>query len=517
MTGIRRWRGRRTSFSSGRRRGKRGVSDVIATILLLALTVTLFSAIFAFVTTFPSPPAQNNNQFQATLTYPSNGTLTWIAGVNIVHLTGPVVPGSGLVYLKSSAQPNAPEFQNPYTVSSGLGGSNLWNLGQTWKLTFPITQMPLASSNNLTIYIVAQGQLLFSVILPGTALNTAPTVVSTSISPALPTVNQAFTVYASLAGTYQTNSVYVNLVSMGLGTHQMTQNAQGQWYYTVSSGASTNGTFYGFVNASGVSGTGLTAVGAVVVTIANGGGSGGGSQITVGVVAIPQPPTNYIGTDYLAAVITYTGSVANAGLTVSFWVNQTPLGLYHPSSSTHLTAPSGLTISGPTTVTVYATSPNAGAFSNWVLNSTVRLTASATIAGVGTASGTNPISTPNYFAGIVFATGNPSSSCRLHDTSCPSIEVSVWNNWTAALGDAGTLTYAGYVYANHTTTHMGGWAVSLNLAAGPTSTLGSNPLGTTWQPSVAGAYTITLILTVTYSVTGAVVGYLYDTATATSS
>jgi len=39
------------------------VSDVVATILLLALTVTLFASIFAFVTSFPSPPAQNSNQF----------------------------------------------------------------------------------------------------------------------------------------------------------------------------------------------------------------------------------------------------------------------------------------------------------------------------------------------------------------------------------------------------------------------------------------------------------------------
>ncbi|HTT44534.1 MAG TPA: type IV pilin N-terminal domain-containing protein [Thermoplasmata archaeon] len=515
MTGIRRWRGRRTSFSSGRRRGKRGVSDVIATILLLALTVTLFSAIFAFVTTFPSPPASNNNQFQASLSYPTNGSLAWIAGVSIVHLTGPQVPGTGSVYLKSSSQPNAPEFQNAYSVSSGLGGASVWNLGQTWQLTFPITQMPMASGNNITIYIVSQGQLLFSVILPGSALNTPPTVVSTSVSPALPAVNQAFTVYATLAGAYKTNSVYVNLVSMGLGTHPMTQNGQGQWYYTASSGVSTNGTFYGFVNASGLAGTGLTAIGAVVVTISTGGGSGG-APITVEVLAIPQPPTNYVGTSYFAAVITYTGSVANAGLTVSFWVNQTPLGLFHPSSSSQLTAPAGLTISGPTTVTVYATSPSPGAFSNWVLNSTVKLTASASIAGVGSASGTNPIATPNYFSAIVYATGNPSSSCRTSGTSCPAIDVSIWNNWTAALGDTGTLTFAGKVYANHSGTHMGPYSVSLTLAAGPTSNLGYAALAS-WKPSVAGAYTITFILTVTYSVTGTVVGYIYDTATATSS
>ena len=100
-----RWRQGVSSRAGGIRRRRRGVSDVIATILLLALTVTLFGAIFAFVTSFPSPPAQSNNQFQASLFYPSNGSASWIAGVRIVHLAGPATPGSALIYLHSANQP----------------------------------------------------------------------------------------------------------------------------------------------------------------------------------------------------------------------------------------------------------------------------------------------------------------------------------------------------------------------------------------------------------------------------
>ncbi len=149
------------------RRGRwnrRGVSDVVATILLLALTVVLFASIFAWVTTFPPAPAQNNNQFQATLRYTSN--LTYISGLQILHLAGPSVSGSGSVYLESSTQPTAPEFANPYSISSGLGGAKTWNLGQVWNLTFPLTQMPRAGGN-ITVYVVYSSQLLFSVILPG--------------------------------------------------------------------------------------------------------------------------------------------------------------------------------------------------------------------------------------------------------------------------------------------------------------------------------------------------------------
>ena len=121
------------SSRRGRRRlraRRRGVSDVVATILLLALTVTLFASIFAFVTQFPSPPAQNNNQFQASLIYTSSGSN--ISAIQIIHLAGPSIPGIAQVYLKSATQPNAPEFTtplDPYTVSSGLGGANTWNLG----------------------------------------------------------------------------------------------------------------------------------------------------------------------------------------------------------------------------------------------------------------------------------------------------------------------------------------------------------------------------------------------------
>src|SRR5690242_5637212 len=92
-----------------RRKGRgrwvdRAVSDVIATILLLALTVTLFASIFFFVNTFPSPPPQENNQFTSSLTY-SGASGNTISTVQITHLAGPPIPGADLVYITSSAHP----------------------------------------------------------------------------------------------------------------------------------------------------------------------------------------------------------------------------------------------------------------------------------------------------------------------------------------------------------------------------------------------------------------------------
>lgn len=137
--------------------GRRGVSDVVATILLLALTVTLFASIFAFVTSFPSPPAQNTNQFQASLVYATNQS--YITQLNILHLAGPSVSKMGLVYVKSARFPSAPEFQNPIPVAWGINNASTWNLGQTWTWNFPTKTLPSAQ-DNLTVYVVYSSQLL---------------------------------------------------------------------------------------------------------------------------------------------------------------------------------------------------------------------------------------------------------------------------------------------------------------------------------------------------------------------
>ena len=360
----------------------------MATILLLALTVTLFASIFAFVTAFPAPPAQNNNQFQASLVITAN--LSYVSGIRITHLAGPAVSGGGLIYLKSANQPTAPEFQKPYSVSSGLSGAPTWNLGQTWVLTFPLAQMPLAKGN-ITIYVVSQAQLLFSVILPGTSLSTPPTIVSTWTYPATPLVGSKFSVNASLAGTYGANSVYVNLASVPGGpptAKQMTRNATtGQWYFTWAAGATTAGTYYGFVNATGSNGQ--AAVGAVVITITTSGGTNG--PFSVGVVLVPSPP-NTGASDSVQAVVTYTGVLSTPqALNVSFTAISNP---YVAGNRWTGWSPTGATISGGSSVTVVSkttwTIP-----ANPAVGTSFIVYANATVATIGTVPGTMTF-TPAY-------------------------------------------------------------------------------------------------------------------------
>jgi len=360
----------------------------VATILLLALTVTLFASIFAFVTAFPSPPPQNNNQFQASLVITTN--TTYVSGIRITHLAGPQVPGNGVIYLKSANQPTSPEFQKTYQVSGGLSGASTWNLGQTWALNFPLTQMPLARGN-ITIYVVSQAQLLFSVILPGTTLSAPPTIVATSIYPTAPIVGQAITVNATVSGSYRPNSVYVNLASVqgGPATAQiMTLNSNGQWTYTLSAGlTTTTGTFYGFVNATG--NNGQATVGPVLITITTSGASNG--PFSVGVVLVPSPP-NTGSTESVQAVVTYSGVLSPAqALNVSFTAISNP---YVSGNRWTGWAPTGATVSGGSSVTVVSkttwTVP-----SNPATGTSFIVYANATVATVGTVPGTMTF-TPAY-------------------------------------------------------------------------------------------------------------------------
>lgn len=369
------------------RKARRGVSDVVATILLLALTVTLFASIFVFVTSFPGPPAQNNNQFQATLVTTSNDT--YVTAIRILHLAGPAVPGTAFVYLKSANHPSAPEFASPYTVSSGINGATVWNLGQTWNLTFSSGQRP-PLPDDITIYIVSGSALLFSVILPGASSITPPTVLSTSVSPSPLSTGQSYTVYATLAGNYSANSVYVNLAAVpgGPSTPQpMTQNAQGQWTYTVPTGVTTNGTYYGFVNASNPLGQQTT--GTVVIVASSIGSGTTNGPFSVGVILIPSP-ANGNTTEAVQAVVTYTGVLsppANPNLNVTFTAISNP---YVAALKWTGWAPTA-TISGSTSVTVASkttwfipspfTHPSVAAGTSFVVY------ANATVSGVATVPG----------------------------------------------------------------------------------------------------------------------------------
>ncbi len=301
------------SARSGRKlwrcRSRRGVSDVVATILLLALTVTLFSAIFAFVTSFPPPPAQNVNQFQASLLLSANGG--YATGVAITHLAGPSVPLSALFYFKSAVHPGLCPFAGSATAAQGGISSGAWSLGQVWSLNFTSFCGPLTMDqlpDNITVYVVSQANLIFSVVLPGQQISTPPAITSTWVSPSPVIRGFPFVVHATIVGAVESNSVYANLAAVaGLPSSPVRMVwYQGQWTYNVSApGATSTGTYYGFINATGVNGQTASAPLTLTVTTASVG-------LTVSISAVPTSGGEPLKVAFAANVSGAYGSITFA-------------------------------------------------------------------------------------------------------------------------------------------------------------------------------------------------------------
>ncbi len=375
-------------FRSRRRNGKRAVAEVVATIILLALTVVLFSAIFAFVTSFPSPPAQSNNQFQASLGYTvaTNGT-TYITAVNVLHLAGPAVPSTALIYLKSAAHPTASQFQTSYSLTRGGIATN-WNLGQTWSISFPtgVASLP----DNLTVYVVSSDAVLFSVILPGQSFVLPPTFVALAVSPSSPTVGSSFNITATVTGSAKEDSVYVNLAAItGLtatAQHMQYNSATGQYYLDVTSkyGSTTAaGTFYAFLNATGANGQSSTT--ALAVTIA------AGSTTTVPPASLAVAPSQGV----TKASMTAAGSGFTDATSVSLTFNGAAVTMTACAVGTLATGKTSVTTSasGTFSCTFAIPSETAGTYSVVATDATSGQTGTALFAVTTPALTTYPTAT----------------------------------------------------------------------------------------------------------------------------
>jgi FlaG/FlaF family flagellin (archaellin) len=510
---ARRWRASRSG---------RGVSDVVATILLLALTVTLFGTIFAFVTRFPAPPAQDVNQFQANLVQTSSG----VTQLKILQDGGPVVPPGDNVFLQSSRAVTNWQFSRVtgIPVAWGTGNSSGWSTGQYWTTTFnPAIKVP----ENITVYILSSATLLFMGVVPGVQQNVPPLVTATYILPSNPALKAAFKIFADVSGNTTGLSINVSLSEIpGLsGTPSMTYNSTAAaWMYSVPAGeTTTNGTYLAFVQGSSSLGT---VAGSVSVVVGGSGSSGGGgSSPTVQVGMSPQPPTypQQSPSAYFWATVTYPGTKANVPVSVNFTLSQVPGGVSTTLYvNTTIPGQTGLTISGPSSLTVY--SQSSYNFNTWLLNSSVQITAKATLgSGVGTATGSISFSTQNLLSTMVYVTtsssgavsGTEKSFSHSCSPNCPYIYAEIWDNFTAGTS---TVTVSGLAWANTTTGTTHDYEIPTTGIASTTVTEGTALFlnlngGTTRESQIAsaGTYELRIFLTVKSTAAGTpIIGYIDD-------
>ena len=221
LSGAKSQDGGKGSRSAWGRKRKRGVSDIIGTILILAITVTLFSSIFFFVNSLPGPAAQSPSQFTAT-TGQGGGFYLF---VNVTYTSGPVLSGGALAfYVVASASPGAFSCHNPYPLTSGISGATTWSAGQIWSL--PLTSAnvcagsyPLSVTNDnltLTIVDVVKNVVLFTVNLPGSQVPIPPIFIGEGTTPSPVSGSGPFTVYAQIKdpNLLPTNKVVANLASL---------------------------------------------------------------------------------------------------------------------------------------------------------------------------------------------------------------------------------------------------------------------------------------------------------------
>ena len=373
-------------------RSKRGVSEVLGTILILALTVTLFSSIFFFVSTFPKPATQPASQFQGQLYYSfaTKGAHTWtnVSYVTITHLGGPVIYSfNTAIYVVSQAHP-----QNTTTVytlaSGGLGASNTasWGTGQVWNLS--LAGDHLGIPDNITVTVVAGNLVVYRQTLPGTNPTIPPIFDQEGTSPGTPLASSPFSIFVQISDPFlrtTSTQVYLNLTTPGLTCVnprtgfswsttntttklQMAYNSTNGLWFVPSCSTTTSGTYY---VTAWVTDTNPIQVqtNSIIFPVAVGSTSSGGGSTLVQVNILTNTSAPVVGQP-ISVVVDVTNNGATSGTaTVSFG----PTASFAPSSSSGTVA-AGSTVGFQSTYTPPATS------------GTVLLNSTATIPGVGTGS-----------------------------------------------------------------------------------------------------------------------------------
>jgi len=158
------------------RRRRLGATEVLATIILLGISVTLFGGLFYIVNSFQRPPPAPSGQFAAALTYAPCPGSAWnqVCAISVTHLVGLTLPdnypGQIGVYLASSSHPAA-FGAGPYSLLAGGIAGTSWSFGQKWTLSLApaSTGYDLTAPDTITVQIVASNQLVFKVVLSASA------------------------------------------------------------------------------------------------------------------------------------------------------------------------------------------------------------------------------------------------------------------------------------------------------------------------------------------------------------
>jgi FlaG/FlaF family flagellin (archaellin) len=217
--------------STFRRKSKRkGVSDIVGNILILSITVTLFSTLFFWVGTLPTPTPSISTIFSASLTY--DRTNSYITAISITDLGGsPLYNQSTIIFISYS---NSPQYNSEYFISSGTT-ANPWLPGTTWYISLK-NQVPLPTTVTISIVDTSKNLLVWSNQLPAIYVPIPPIIKAEGTIPSGNiAINSQFGVWAQVYDQNEPiSSVYASIPSLSTTPISMTFNSNLQEYITTS-------------------------------------------------------------------------------------------------------------------------------------------------------------------------------------------------------------------------------------------------------------------------------------------
>ncbi len=221
-----------------------GVSEVLGTILILGMTVTLFSVIIVWVSSVPAPTAQTRIDIKSQMTPIPGGA----GGVQIIltHNGGePLYPVPTIIYVTDQVGKN-PQTMDTVTLhlfnthllnANGLldGSDNVWSIGERWE--YQNLNWNVTDSIAVTIVDTGKNAVVWSGSMnpnPGSrppiflaVWASSPT---TTGQPSPVYATNGFDLFAEVispttGGYIRPNSVYANIMALDpFGTVQMLDN-----------------------------------------------------------------------------------------------------------------------------------------------------------------------------------------------------------------------------------------------------------------------------------------------------
>ena len=218
---------KRGKNSTAHGRKDSGVSEIIGDILILGITVVLFTSIFFYVNAIPTPTAQTYADFQASVTQPVAHGLTFQEILNITHLGGQNL-NSGTTSIVVQINQTTSVYQLPEGNSVGTAGilgpwtQSQWGTNQVWS----VNQTGITSGAVVAISIIniASNYVVWSAVLTGKSNIATLVIQSAYASPSPVTPGKKLTVTAVVLGNVKYVNASVFYLNTKVGTMSLKQS-----------------------------------------------------------------------------------------------------------------------------------------------------------------------------------------------------------------------------------------------------------------------------------------------------